>query len=182
MALTPSNICQFGWQAPEFDLPATDGKRYKLNELSGPKGLVLVFGCNHCPYVQAILERLIFESAELDKLDIKLAMINANDADQYPDDSFPKMVQLAATKGFNFPYLHDADQSVARAYGAVCTPDFFGFNAQLQLQYRGRLDDAGRQAQPAASRELYEAMRQVAASGRGPEQQVASIGCSIKWK
>ena len=182
MALMQSGICDFGWSAPDFNLPATDGKNYSLADLRGAKGLVIVFGCNHCPYVQAILDRLIEEVDELVKLGINTAMINANDADQYPEDSFANMMALAEQKKFNFKYMHDASQEVAKAYGAICTPDFFGFNAQLQLQYRGRLDSSGYQAVAGAERELFAAMSMVAATGKGPERQTASMGCSIKWR
>ena len=177
-----SNICDFGWPAVDFNLPATDEKKYSLADLKGERGLVLVFGCNHCPYVQAIIDRLIFETQELAQLGVNLAMINANDATQYPDDSFDNMINIAWERAFNFPYLHDADQQVAKAYGAVCTPDFFGFNADLQLQYRGRIDSSGLRGSANAHRELYQAMRQVAETGKGPEHQIASMGCSIKWK
>ena len=182
MALMQSGICDFGWPAPDFNLPATDGKNYSLADLRGTQGLVIVFGCNHCPYVQAILDRLIEEVDELARLGINTAMINANDADQYPEDSFANMVALAEHKKFNFKYLHDASQDVAKAYSAICTPDFFGFNAQLQLQYRGRLDSSGYQTVADAERELFTAMSMVAATGKGPQQQTASMGCSIKWR
>ena len=182
MALMQSDICDFGWQAPDFNLPAVDGKNYSLADLRGAQGLVIVFGCNHCPYVQAILDNLISEVAELAKLGVNSAMINANDSDQYPEDSFENMAALARRKAFNFPYLHDASQEVARAYDAICTPDFFGFNADLQLQYRGRLDASGRQGAAGARRELFDAMSMVAETGKGPSEQTPSMGCSIKWR
>ncbi|MBL4807694.1 MAG: thioredoxin family protein [Rhodobacteraceae bacterium] len=176
-------VCDFGWQAAAFSLPATDGKTYSLAELSGEKGLVLMFICNHCPYVVAIADKLAREGAALQKLGFGVAAICANDATEYPADNFENMSIFATKNGFRFPYLHDESQSVAKAYGAECTPEFFGFNGDLTLQYHGRLDASGRSASPEGEpRELYEAMRVVAETGAGPAVQVASIGCSIKWK
>ncbi|MBN8912814.1 MAG: thioredoxin family protein [Rhizobiales bacterium] len=176
-------ICDFGWKAPDFRLPATDGRTYALDELKGPNGILVMFICNHCPYVQAILDRLVRDTKELAALGIASVAISSNDATTYPEDSFPRMKETAAARGFPFPYLYDESQDVARRYGAVCTPDFFGFNRDLGLQYRGRLDESGRDPGPAgAPRELFEAMRMVAETGRGPEKQVPSMGCSIKWK
>lgn len=174
--------CDFGAPAPDFRLPDTQGSLWSLADLRGPKGLVLVFICNHCPYVIAIADKLSAESAALRELGIGMAAICANDAEAYPEDGFERMGAFAEKHGFPFPYLHDADQSVARAYGASCTPDFFGYDADLGLQYRGRLDDSGRATRPGARRELYEAMRLVAETGAGPREQTPSIGCSIKWK
>lgn len=182
MAVSPP-VCDFGWRAPAFALPATDGKRYALEDIRGPKGTLVMFICNHCPYVLAVLDRILRDARDLQALGIGVAAICSNDADAYPADSFEKMREMAEEKGFPFPYLHDADQSVARAYDAACTPDFFGFDADLGLQYRGRLDASRREAGPAdLRRDLYEAMKQVAETGRGPEEQVPSMGCSIKWK
>jgi peroxiredoxin len=176
-------LCDFGWKAPAFRLPATDGKTYALEALKGPNGTLVMFICNHCPYVQAILDRLVRDAAELAALGVASVAISSNDASTYPEDSFARMNDLAGERHFPFPYLYDESQDVARAYGAVCTPDFFGFNRDLALQYRGRLDASGRDPGPlTARRELYEAMRQVAETGRGPADQVPSIGCSIKWK
>jgi peroxiredoxin len=166
----------------DFDLPDTGGRRWTLDSLRGPNGLLLIFICNHCPYVIAIAEKLPIEAEALHALGIGMAAICSNDAESYPADSYDNMGRFAREHRFPFPYLHDADQSVARAYGAACTPDFFGFNGDLALQYRGRLDDSGRAARSDAHRELYEAMRQVAETGRGPAEQTPSIGCSIKWK
>ena len=181
MAATPP-VCEFGWQPPGFSLPATDGAAYTLTDLAGPKGLVVAFICNHCPYVLAVLDRIIRDANDLAKAGVGFAGICSNDAVSYPSDSFPKMVEMAEEKGFPFPYLHDADQSVARAWGAACTPDFFGFNSSMELQYRGRLDASRAQAGPAdLRRDLYEAMLQVAATGHGPADQIPSMGCSIKW-
>lgn len=181
MAATPP-VCDFGWKAVAINLPDTDGRVWSLDELKGPTGLVLIFICNHCPYVLAIVKKLVFEADALREIGIGVAAICSNDATTHPDDSYEKMGAFAKVHGFTFPYLHDEDQRVARTYGASCTPDFFGFNAQLELQYRGRLDDSGRNAKPDAARELYTAMAAVAETGKSPENQVASIGCSIKWK
>ena len=178
-----SSVCDFGWKAPEFKLPSTDGKQLSLSDIAGENGTVVVFICNHCPYVHAVIDRLIGEVSALKEHGIGAAAICSNDAANYPDDSFPNMAKFAKKNGFNFPYLHDEDQSVARAYGAVCTPDFFGFNAQNELQYRGRLDSARKSERSEDTRrELYEAMVAVSKTGKGPETQVPSMGCSIKWK
>lgn len=176
-------VCDFGWKAPAFELPATDGKVYTLDEIKGPNGTLVMFICNHCPYVQAILDRIVRDARELAGLGVTAVAISANDAATYPEDSFPLMAEVAAAHGFPFPYLYDESQDVARAYGAVCTPDFFGFNRDLELQYRGRLDSSGRNPGPvSARRELFEAMKAVAETGRGPPDQVPSMGCSIKWR
>lgn len=181
MAATPP-VCAFGWPAAPFELPDTEGRTWDLASLRGPRGLLLMFICNHCPYVLAIKEKLVSEAADLKALGIGVAAICSNDAERYPADSFANMRRFAREHGFTFPYLHDADQSVARTYGAACTPDFFGFNADLALQYRGRLDDSGRTARPATRRELHDAMKAIAETGEGPREQTPSIGCSIKWK
>ena len=183
MALETTPICDFGWRAPDFTLPATDGRTLSLEDIRGERGTVIVFICNHCPYVKAIADRLAQEGRALAELGIGIAAICANDATTHPQDSFDNMRAFAEAHGFPFPYLHDESQEVARAYGAVCTPDFFGFDADLGLQYRGRLDSSGAQpAPPHARRELHEAMRQVAETGEGPREQTPSMGCSIKWK
>ena len=170
-----------GWAAPAFALRGTDGRTHTLAELAGPKGTVVAFICNHCPYVKAILPRLIRDARDLQAIGVHVVGINANDASAYPEDSFEHMVELART--LPFPYLHDETQQVARAYGAVCTPDFFGFDASLRLRYRGRLDASRKEAAPEGTpRELYDAMKLVAETGRGPEVQHPGIGCSIKWR
>ncbi|GAB4532722.1 MAG: thioredoxin family protein [Roseibium sp.] len=182
MAATPP-VCDFGWQAPAFTLPATDGNTYTLDDLKGDNGLLVMFICNHCPYVLAVLDKIVRDAADLKALGVGVAAICSNDAVAYPADGFDKMKTMAEEHGFPFPYLHDADQSVAKAFDAVCTPDFFGFNGDLALQYRGRLDATRPGAKaPGSRRELYEAMKQVAETGKGPAEQIPSMGCSIKWK
>lgn len=176
-------ICDFGWKAPSFRLPATDSKTYALEDLQGPNGTLVMFICNHCPYVQAVLDRIVRDARDLAALGVATVAISSNDVAIYPEDSFERMAEVARAHAFPFPYLYDESQDVARRYGAVCTPDFFGFNRDLELQYRGRLDASGRNpAPPGARRELFEAMRAVAETGRGPSEQIPSLGCSIKWK
>ena len=182
MAATPP-VCDFDWPAPDFTLRATDGRTYSLEEIKGPSGTLIMFICNHCPYVLAVLDRIVRDARDLQALGVGVAAICSNDAESYPADNFDNMRRMAEEQDFPFPYLHDEDQSVARAYYAVCTPDFFGFNAAGGLQYRGRLDASRSSAGPAdLPRDLFEAMKQVAEIGRGPENQVPSMGCSIKWK
>lgn len=175
-------ICDFGWPASPFRLEGIDGRWWTLDEVRGPKGTLVMFLCNHCPYVRAVIDRLVRDVGELQGLGIGAIAVMSNDTEAYPEDSFENMKRFAAEHRFCFPYVIDRDQDVARTYGAVCTPDFFGFDAGLGLQYRGRLDASRKEAVPEAQRELYEAMRQVAESGRGPADQVPSMGCSIKWR
>ena len=176
-------LCNFGWKAPDFQLDDTLGVRQTLHTLRAPRGLLLMFICNHCPYVQAIIDRIRRDALELQGMGFGVVAIMSNDTDAYRDDSLANMQKVARAMNFSFPYLYDATQNVARDYEAVCTPDFFGFNQDLELQYRGRLDASGRApAAPDARRELVDAMRQIAASGHGPAKQVASMGCSIKWR
>jgi len=176
-------ICDFGWKAPPFTLPATDDKTYSLEALRGKTGTLVMFICNHCPYVKAVIDRIVRDCEELRGLGIGAVAISSNDAVHYPEDSFANMRRFAEAHPFDFPYLYDESQDVARAYDAVCTPDFFGFNADLELQYRGRLDASRKEAAPATvRRDLFEAMRQIARTGQGPREQIPSIGCSIKWK
>ena len=181
MAAIPP-LCDFGWKAPGFNLPGVDGKVHALEELRGPKGTLVAFICNHCPYVKAVIGRLVRDANELRALGIATIAICANDSASHPEDSFDNMKVFARQHDFTFPYLHDEAQAVARAYDAVCTPDFFGFNARLELQYRGRLDASKTALVPDARRDLYEAMKQIAETGAGPREQTASMGCSIKWK
>ena len=176
-------VCDFGWKAVDATLPGVDGKAHRIFDHAGPNGLVVAFICNHCPYVKAVIGRIVRDARDLEEAGVGFVAINSNDADAYPDDSFPEMKRFAERHRLPFPYLHDEDQRLARAYGAACTPDFFGFNADLKLQYRGRLDASRREeGSPDLRRDLYEAMRQVARTGAGPSDQIASIGCSIKWK
>ena len=181
MAISPP-LCNFGWQAPDFALTDTAGRQHTLATLRGANGLLVMFICNHCPYVKAIIDRICRDARELQALGFGVAAIMSNDTVAYPEDSLENMREIARAMDFPFPYLFDPTQAVARAYDAVCTPDFFGFNKDLQLQYRGRLDSSGRAPAAAdARRELLEAMRMVATTGHGPAEQVASMGCSIKW-
>lgn len=168
--------------APDFLLPATDGRRLTYADIAGPKGAVIVFLCNHCPYVKAVLDLMIRDARDLARLGVGFAGICSNDAETYPEDGFPAMQRLAQDKGLPFPYLHDATQEVARAYGAVCTPDFFGFDSARRLVYRGRLDASRTAVVPGARRELYEAMKAVAEGRPAPAEQHAAIGCLIKWR
>jgi peroxiredoxin len=172
-----------GMPAADFRLPATDGRTYTLDDVAGQKGTVLVFICNHCPYVIAVIDRLVADARVLMAEGIGFAAICSNDTTSYPEDSFDNMKRFAKTHEFPFPYLHDETQSAARAYGAVCTPDFFGYDADRKLKYRGRLDEGRTTPPPAdARRELVEAMHTVATTGFAPADQIPSIGCSIKWK
>lgn len=183
MAALQTPVCDFGRPAPDFALPGIDGRVWTLQDCRGEKGLLVMFICNHCPYVKAVRERIVRDSRELLGHGVRSVAIMSNDPADYPEDSFDNMRRVAAEYDFPFPYLLDETQAVARAYGAVCTPDFFGYDAGLGLQYRGRLDASGREQAPAdARRELFEAMVQVARTGRGPVEQVPSIGCSIKWR
>jgi len=183
MVSTPTPVCDFGWQAPDFDLPGIDGRRHSLFSARGPHGLLVMFICNHCPYVKAVLDRIIRDTRELKALGVGSIAIMSNDPSEYPEDKWEHMVEVAHALEFPFPYVLDESQAVAKAYGAVCTPDFFGFNGKLALQYRGRLDASRKEAAPSdVRRDLFEAMRLVARTGAGPREQIPSIGCSIKWK
>ncbi|KAA0681441.1 thioredoxin family protein [Roseomonas genomospecies 6] len=175
-------VCDFGRKAEDFSLKGTDGKTYSLADVQGPSGTLVMFICNHCPYVKAVIGRIVEEVNALKPHGIGAVAIMSNDTDAYPDDGFDNMKRFAAEHGFTFPYLIDETQEVARAYGAVCTPDFFGFNADLCLQYRGRLDASKREAIPDAPRELFHAMVRIAQTGQGPTDQIPSMGCSIKWR
>lgn len=171
-----------GLIAPDFALKSTDGKIHALSSLKGHKGTVIMFICNHCPYVQKQLSRMVALTDKLAPLGVTVIAINPNDAQQYPEDSFENMQKFAAEMKFPFPYLCDESQSVARAYGAVCTPDIFGFDASLALQYRGRLDQSWSGMIDHPKEELFEAMQEIATTGRTSQPQNPSIGCSIKWK
>lgn len=182
MALTAASICNFGWKARDFRLRGVDGKIYTLADVRGPRGTLVTFICNHCPYVRAVIDRLVEEAKALQAIGVGTIAIMPNDTQSYPEDSFDNMKRFAREHRFIFPYVIDETQEVARAYDAKCTPDFFGFNADDELQYRGRLDASRTNPVPGARRELFEAMTQVAQTGRGPLEQIASMGCSIKWR
>jgi len=176
-------VCAFGWQAPDFDLPGVDGKRYMLRDVAGPNGLLVMFICNPCPYVKAVIRRIVRDVNDLKALGVGAIAIMSNDPTEYPEDSFENMKRVAAQLSFPMPYVLDQSQAVAKAYGAVCTPDFFGFNGRLELQYRGRLDESRKETAPeGVRRDLFEAMKRVAETGRGPVEQIPSMGCSIKWR
>lgn len=182
MASIHPPVCEFGWQAPDFSLPDVDGRMVTLRESMGPNGLLVMFICNHCPYVKAILPRLIADVNELKSLGVNTVAIMSNDPTDYPEDSPENMRKIAQEMAFPFPYLLDETQQVAKSYDAVCTPDFFGFNNKYELQYRGRFDESRKETAPNSTRDLFHAMKQVAETGQGPKEQISSIGCSIKWK
>lgn len=183
MALMQPPVCDFGAKAIDFELLGTDGEMWSLQKCRGEKGTLVMFICNHCPYVKAIQSLLVRDTRELLEYGIKSVAIMPNDTDTFPDDSYENMKVIAEKLDYPFPYLIDETQEVARAYGAVCTPDFFGYNSDLELQYRGRLDETNpSNSKPDARRELFEAMKQVARTGKGPGEQISSMGCSIKWR
>jgi len=171
-----------GAPATPFTLPGVDGKTHSLASARGPNGIVVMFICNHCPYVKAVIDKTVRDMNELRQHGIGAIAVMSNDTAAYPDDSFDSMKAFAARHGLTFPYVIDATQEVARAYGAVCTPDYFGFDRDLKQVYRGRLDASGRSSDPAAARELFNAMRDVAKTGRTTAAQHAAVGCSIKWR
>ena len=173
---------ELGWKAQTFDLLGVDGKRHTLESVRGRNGVLVMFICNHCPYVKAVIDKIVRDARDLSASEIGSIAIMSNDPTDYPEDSFDNMKLFAARHGMTFPYVLDDTQEVGRAYGAVCTPDFFGFNSRLELAYRGRLDASGRASDPTAPRELYDAMTEVARTGRGPAEQKPSVGCSIKWR
>lgn len=177
-----SPICDFGWKAPDFTLPDLDGRPVSFAQSYGRGGLLVAFICNHCPHVKAIIDRLVADAATLKAEGINTLAVMPNDYHAYPDDRPEKMHEFAARHNFTFPYLLDEDQAAARAFDAVCTPDFFGFNRAGELQYRGRLDDARMENPAARKTELLDAMRLIAKTGNGPARQTPSMGCSIKWK
>lgn len=186
MASINPSVCDFGWQAPDFNLPdfnpdLGDGRFVSRDLAMGKNGLLVMFICNHCPYVKAILPRLIHDVSELKMLGVNTVAIMSNDPSEYPEDSVENMQKIAREIDFSFPYLLDASQQIAKDYGAVCTPDFFGFNNKLKLQYRGRFDESRKETAPNSTRDLFHAMKLIAETGQGPREQIASIGCSIKW-
>lgn len=174
-------VCEFGWKAQNFSLQSTSNEIVELNKARGQNGTLIMFICNHCPYVVSALDEIIFEALELIKNDIAVIAISSNDVSTHPDDSFENMQALSVDKKLPFPYLYDETQEVAKAYDAACTPDFFGFNSELSLQYRGRLNNK-RESPNEIRRELYSAMIEIAKTGKGPREQIPSMGCSIKWK
>lgn len=183
MALMSTPICDFGKPAPDFSLPGVDGQIWRLQDCMGSRGLLVMFICNHCPYVKAIQQHLIQDTLTLKTLGIGIAAIMSNDTSAYPEDAFSNMQVIAHTLSYPFPYLFDESQAVAKAYGAICTPDFFGYNADFTLQYRGRFDASGKQQlEQQHPSDLLTAMTQIAETGNGPQHQIPSIGCSIKWK
>ena len=183
MSLTKTPICDFGKKAETFQLKSTDNKIISLNDIKGDKGTLIMFICNHCPYVKAVIEDIVEDTNKLADFGIKSVAICSNDVKNYPEDSFENMIEFAIKNNFNFPYLADETQEIAKSYGAVCTPDFFGYNKDLQLQYRGRLREL-KNLIPVKEgvSDLLKAMKQIAETGKGPENQVPSAGCSIKWK
>lgn len=175
-----STICNFGWKAQDFALQGVDGKTYKFADVRGENGTLVIFLCNTCPYVRAVIGRIAEEAKALQKIGVGVIGIMSNVGD--PRDSPDNMREFSRQNGFTFPYVEDPTQAVARAYDAQCTPDFFGFNAKDELQYRGRLDASRRELIPDARRDLFEAMKQIVETGRGPAEQIPSMGCGIKWK
>ena len=176
-------ICDFGQKAYDFELKSTDNKILSLNDIKGENGILIMFICNHCPYVKAVTRDIVKDCTELKKFGINSVAICANDAENYPEDSFDNMVVFAKKNQFSFPYLSDETQKIARTYEAVCTPDFFGYNKDLGLQYRGRLREL-KNLVPLRDGEsdLFKAMKLIAETGKGPENQIPSMGCGIKWK
>ena len=176
-------ICDFGKKAVPFELKSTDEKILKLDDIKGENGTLIMFICNHCPYVKAVTKDIVEDCNNLKKLGINSVAICSNDAVNYPEDSFENMIKFSNSNSFSFPYLVDETQEVAKAYDAVCTPDFFGYNKNLELQYRGRMREL-KKLIPVRNEEsdLFQAMKQIAETGRGPKEQIPSAGCGIKWK
>ena len=183
MSLTKTPICDFGKKAENFELKSTDNKIISLNDIKGEKGTLIMFICNHCPYVKAVIEDIVEDVNKLEDFGIKSVAICSNDVKNYPEDSFENMIEFSKDNKFNFPYLIDETQEIAKAYDAVCTPDFFGYNKNLELQYRGRIREL-RDLKPLrdGNSELLNAMTEISKSGKGPDKQIPSMGCNIKWK
>ena len=181
MALTKTPVCDFGKKAEDFKLKSINNKVITLNDIKGEKATLIMFICNHCPYVKSIINRIIRDTNELKKLGVNSVGIMSNDPNEYEEDSFENMKKISTDLFFPFPYLIDETQEVAKSYGAVCTPDFFGYNKDLGLQYRGRLDESRKESVTDAKRELFEAMKTIAETEKGPVDQIPSMGCSIKW-
>ena len=185
MVALETPICDFGWNAPDFNLLGTDGKSYQFDDIKGTNGTLVMFICNHCPYVKSVIGRIVEDCNLIKDKGIGIIAIMSNDVNDPKygaEDSFENMKLFAQNNRFNFPYVYDETQNTGRTYDAVCTPDFFGFNAKNELQYRGRLEASQQQLIPDAKKELLEAMLQIAETGIGPKDQIPSIGCSIKWK
>jgi len=182
MTLTKTPICDFGKKAENFELKSTENKIITLNDAKGQNGTLIMFICNHCPYVKAVIEDIVNDCKTLEKEGIRSIAIMSNDTENYPEDSFDNMIKFAKNNKFNFPYLIDETQETAKKYGAVCTPDFFGYNKNLELQYRGRITEL-KDLKPVRNSEsdLLKAMKMVAKTGKGPSEQTPSMGCSIKW-
>jgi len=182
MTLTKTPICDFGKKADFFELKSTENKLINLNDIKGKNGTLIMFICNHCPYVKAVIDDIVNDCKNLEKEEIKSVAIMSNDQKNYPEDSFENMISFSRKYKFNFPYLVDETQKIAKTYGAVCTPDFFGYNANLELQYRGRIREL-KDLKPVRNNDsdLIKAMRLIAKTKRGPENQIPSMGCSIKW-
>ena len=176
-------VCDFGKKAENFELKSTENKLVSLNNIKGENGTLVMFICNHCPYVKAVTKDIVKDCGELKKLGINSVAICSNDSIKYPEDSFENMIKFSIDNKFNFPYLIDETQEIAKSYDAVCTPDFFGYNKNLELQYRGRMREL-KKLIPVRSGEsdLFQAMKQIAETNQGPEEQIPSAGCGIKWK
>ncbi len=182
MAVQKTPMCDLGAPAPDFSLPDTAGTVHSLRNMMGSNGLLVMFICNHCPYVQAVLENIVCDARELQMHGVRSVAIMSNDVQEYPEDDVVHMRKVAAQYDFPFPYLFDESQKTARDYGAVCTPDFFGYNRQFQLQYRGRLDDTMHNKGGTRQRDLFDALVMIADTEQGPAQQIPSMGCSMKWR
>ena len=182
MTLTKTPICDFGKKAENFELKSTENKIITLNDAKGQNGTLIMFICNHCPYVKAVIEDIVNDCKTLEKEGIRSIAIMSNDTENYPEDSFDNMIKFAKNNKFNFPYLIDETQETAKKYDAVCTPDFFGYNKNLELQYRGRIREL-KDLKPVRNSEsdLLKAMKMVVKTGKGPEEQIPSMGCNIKW-
>ena len=183
MSLTKTPICEFGKKAKDFKLPSTENKLYSLDQIKGESGTIIMFICNHCPYVKAVIKDIVRDCKELEKVGIKSVAICSNDVKNYPEDSFENMIKFSKEHNFNFPYLFDETQEIAKNFGAVCTPDFFGYNKNLELQYRGRFREL-KELKPIkeGDSDLFTAMKLISETKNGPKDQIPSMGCNIKWK
>ena len=182
MVLTKTPICNFGEKPHSFELKDVSEKTYNFKDLVGEKGTLIMFICNHCPYVKAVIKDIVYDADKLKNLNVNTVALMSNDTKNYPDDSFENMIKFSKINKFNFPYLFDETQEIAKKYGAVCTPDFFGYNGNLELQYRGRIREL-KDLKPVSTGEsdLFNAMKMIAETGRGPQKQIPSMGCNIKW-